>query len=1023
MISPPLDDPSGAVEGSAPKRSNSVTSYRPPVVKLERFASNASRMLQKTISQASSIKNIDYLGPRPADRAPFEDSPKQSGSADGTNTSSSESSDNNNESSSSSNNTSDQRRSKHGTSNSVSFDTGDSKLVKRIRPRLMSPLPSCESVPIYRGSYTHSNISGTLGTPSHSRPVSIRQLSSSYINTSGPDTSSPHLGHSRNNSVQPQPPGSPFHYATFSQNHLETLLGQNDEPARETFGVEELRNGFFDAVFVPRTLIERLAYNAVKAAVDDITESVADETSDDAVDPKKLVNRAVSPMRKIVHLFLRTQALGCPPFAKAFIAYMICYILCLVEVVKNWLGKYCYFMCLPPILHHAGHSSGNQLEITAQAIIGGALGLGWGALAVYVSTSTSVANNGYGGILAAFTIVIVAFTAWFRASFIRLYHGMIAFSYIFISTTIFETGESPHNWRLQWDIGISYLMGVLLVLLVNVVVMPDFGHTSILNAFSDLLVECRTFIYEINTGEVDDISDRVDQLNAVSMELSSVFREMCNEVSISTLHRNEALDLRNKLQLCVGRLRISTCPEFMIEGVPDLPAYQLLKDAFVQPSRQMIKQIHDSFKNCELYFSYLHGVTTETENISFFDVLDNDYVTLKTLQGKLITSYHDFSESQDLSDNLFQDLKVVDMLLYVHHLSDTCHAYMEFLSAVRDLATKKRSWKLSFVKYPLERLLKINTRQTAHDRGGQSAFYFFHTMRDVQTVFKKFYSLPSSRNIQENGLDAASEPDNVGILNKAEHEPSIRHSIWEVMHRLQQHETRFALRTSITILLLCLPAYIDSSQGWYNKYDVWMAPLIALVVLHPRVGGSLHDLIVRSFFAFIGVLWAAIGHRADNGNAYVLAVFAGLFMGPNFYRFVQSSHPRSGLIACISFTLVSQSMYQTKADDTAIIKDAWTRGVAIIVGVTSSICINWIFWPFVARHEVRKGMAIVLLYLSQSYQIVADRYLYKYQGDDPDQWTIALSEIREARLRSGKCLLVNPLFFDRIDSNILNFRS
>lgn len=116
-------------------------------------------------------------------------------------------------------------------------------------------------------------------------------------------------------------------------------------------------------------------------------------------------------------------------------------------------------------------------------------------------------------------------------------------------------------------------------------------------------------------------------------------------------------------------------------------------------------------------------------------------------------------------------------------------------------------------------------------------------------------------------------------------------------------------------------------------------------------------------------------------------------------------------------------MYQTKADDTAIIKDAWTRGVAIIVGVTSSICINWIFWPFVARHEVRKGMAIVLLYLSQSYQIVADRYLYKYQGDDPDQWTIALSEIREARLRSGKCSLVNPLFFDRIDSNILNFRS
>jgi hypothetical protein len=1011
MTSPPLGDSSDAVEGPAPGRSNSVASHRAPGLKLERISSNASRVLQKTISQASSIKNIDYLGPRPVDRALLENASKHSGSADGININSSGSSDNENESSSGKN-SSDQNRSKPGISHSVSFQTGDSTLIKRIRPRLMSPLPSCESVPIYRGSYTHSNISGTLGTPSHSRPVSIRQLSSSYINSLGPDTESPHLGHSRNNSLQPQPPGSPFLYASFSQNHLEALLGQNDEPVRETFGVEELRNGFFDAVFVPRTLIERLAYNAVKAAADDAADSAVDETSAGATDLKKMINRAVNSMRKLVHLFLRIHSFGCPPFAKAFMAYMVCYILCLVKVVGNWLGQYCYFMCLAAILHHAGHSSGNQLEITAQTIIGGALGLGWGALAVYVSSSTSVANNGYGGILAAFTIVIVAITAWFRASFIRLYHGIIAFSYIFISTTIFETGELPHNWRLLWDIGIPYLMGVLLVLLVNLMVMPDFGHTSILNAFSDLLVECRTFIHDVNTGEVDDISDKVDQLNAVSMELSLVFREMCNEVTISTLHRNEALDLRNKLQVCVGRLRIITSPEFLIEGVPDLPAYLLLKDAFVQPSRQMIKQIHDSFKNCELYFSYLHGVTPETEGISFFDVLDNDYVTLKTLQNQLITSYRDFSQSQDLSDSHLQNPKVVDMLLYVHYLSDACHAYMEFLSTVRHLSTKKRSWKFSFIKYPLERFLKINTRQTAHDRGGQSAFYFFHTMRDVQTVFKKIANIPNAINTRDDGSDATFDSHKLdsGILNVSNRDLSIRHRIWAVLHRLQQHETRFALRTSITILLLCLPAYINSSRGWYNKYDVWIAPLIALVVLHPRVGGSLHDLVVRSFFAVIGVVWAAIGHRADNGNAYVLAVFAGLFMGPHFYRFVQSSHPRSGLIACISFTLVSQSMYQSKANDTTIIKDAWTRGVAIIVGVTSSIFINWIFWPFVARHEVRKGMAIVLLYLSQSYQIVADRYLYKYQGNDPDQWTIALSEIREARLRSGKCFMIYFFF-------------
>lgn len=111
-------------------------------------------------------------------------------------------------------------------------------------------------------------------------------------------------------------------------------------------------------------------------------------------------------------------------------------------------------------------------------------------------------------------------------------------------------------------------------------------------------------------------------------------------------------------------------------------------------------------------------------------------------------------------------------------------------------------------------------------------------------------------------------------------------------------------------------------------------------------------------------------------------------------------------MACLSFTLVSLSMYSIKNDKhdgrhVTIVKEAWIRGVSIIVGVSASIFINWIFWPFVARHEVRKAMSTVLLHLSQSYQTVTDRYLYKYEGDEPTNLTLSLSEIREARLRAG----------------------
>lgn len=78
---------------------------------------------------------------------------------------------------------------------------------------------------------------------------------------------------------------------------------------------------------------------------------------------------------------------------------------------------------------------------------------------------------------------------------------------------------------------------------------------------------------------------------------------------------------------------------------------------------------------------------------------------------------------------------------------------------------------------------------------------------------------------------------------------------------------------------------------------------------------------------------------------------------------------------------------------------AWTQGCAIVIGIAGSIVISWIFWPFVARQEVRKAMAIVLRHLSNCYQSVTDRYLYKDVGDDPTAMALSLSEVREARMR------------------------
>lgn len=111
-------------------------------------------------------------------------------------------------------------------------------------------------------------------------------------------------------------------------------------------------------------------------------------------------------------------------------------------------------------------------------------------------------------------------------------------------------------------------------------------------------------------------------------------------------------------------------------------------------------------------------------------------------------------------------------------------------------------------------------------------------------------------------------------------------------------------------------------------------------------------------------------------------------MLPMIYRFTQSTHPvsnwiqsviwpttlpllityqRSGLVGCIAFTVVSLTEYQNhEAQSTAII--AATRGGAIAVGVIASIVVNWVIWPFVARHDLRKAISMMIFYCSIMYR-------------------------------------------------------
>ena len=40
----------------------------------------------------------------------------------------------------------------------------------------------------------------------------------------------------------------------------------------------------------------------------------------------------------------------------------------------------------------------------------------------------------------------------------------------------------------------------------------------------------------------------------------------------------------------------------------------------------------------------------------------------------------------------------------------------------------------------------------------------------------------------------------------------------------------------------------------------------------------------------------------------------------------------------------------------------------MVVGVVASVVVNWVLWPFVARHDLRRGISSMLFYCSVIYR-------------------------------------------------------
>lgn len=256
--------------------------------------------------------------------------------------------------------------------------------------------------------------------------------------------------------------------STTSLLKLSQMMPEDAEVDFETYGINEVRDGFFDVAFLkPR----KLPGNDELQELRQTLPAEFDERPPLAI--KHFLPRQWQEIKSVVATILTTRV-GIQ-LCKAFLAYFVAYILCLIPQVRDWLGQHHYIMAVSVILNHPARSLGSQLDGTVLTSVGTALGVAWGVVGLLLSTSTLAASAGYGGILALFLLLFIAGIAWIRAFFVRFYQAVLCAGITIIYTTLAETDSTSIRWPKLLSYPIPWFLGQAIALLVNIVVFPDAG--------------------------------------------------------------------------------------------------------------------------------------------------------------------------------------------------------------------------------------------------------------------------------------------------------------------------------------------------------------------------------------------------------------------------------------------------------------------------------------------------------------------------------------------------------------------
>ncbi|OAQ82216.1 Brefeldin A-sensitivity protein 4 [Purpureocillium lilacinum] len=806
--------------------------------------------------------------------------------------------------------------------------------------------------------------------------------------------------------------------------HIDEMV-PDDKMDTDTYGVSELRDGFFDGMFLKPSLLHE---QELLEHAEETLPAAFDKGSPLA--PKYFLPRQWHELKSLSRRVTKTRA-GIR-LLKSFTAFFIAYVLCLVPAVRDWLGRYPSIMVVSVIINHPARALGAQLDGAILTIIGTAAGLGWGVVGLLLSTSTLAAQAGYGGILALFLALFMTAAALLRSFWNRFYQAALCAGIAITFTTLAETSSHDIAWSKLLSYGIPWLLGQAIALVVNCVVFPDAGARALATTLHKAF-EAMQEALVIPRPRDNRLRRR---LAKIFVDLSTAARDLKLDISITRFRPDDVSDLRNLMQAVIRALLSLETETFLfvdsdqeddvvitVHGPSSVPfddTSSMASEADITtkvvsemaaPTREVISSMTEGLLRCQAvlmdlsgYRRYLGPAAQVSSDIGPIQIrLRQAKAAFDMVESRLL-------ESGDLPPSTLRDSQVVQLFVFARHVRETAATIENLMAKIESMQHLSEWPRLYLPSYPLRKALHRSNAQVRHDRGGAAATSYDMTFIGIVRLLDKLKSRehhPLNQNDPgDEGMGLRAEVSHATMDAKVDGfsppKETFRHKLWHTLHRLQGFESRYAFKVCLVTTLLSVPGYMEVNSSWWDKYEVWWAVTMSWIAMHPRIGGNLQDLVIRASLAILGAAWSGAAYAAGNGNPYVMAVFAAIYMIPMLYRYTQSTHPRSGLVGCLSFTVISLGLQVNGADsDTSPALLAVLKGTVFVVGTIAPIPVNWVLWPFVARHELRYALSSMLFFMSVIYRGVVAKYVYFEEGEDPTPEDVQRSELLEGRLREG----------------------